>query len=269
MRSGLELKNIYVNYPLKDGTIEVCKVLYNNENGVEIIPINSIDKIKLGKSDSKIKDEQEVTQEEINAVPSNLVQPTNKNSECCTAEEFAKAKKSYNNAISNLNARAAEYMNTKLSDKARCVGSNPDAPNAEDNDYFTLSNSDPNDYKTLFSINNGTFRNTDTHYTTDWNQLELIDSKNVINTTKGETYWLASRNIEPQWYSGCNFNIRTANSGGGMVGTPLCRVYSGGAAMAYEPEVGFRPVFHLKSTVQVKQEEGRDGTTIEKAYNLQ
>lgn len=36
----------------------------------------------------------------------------------------------------------------------------------------------------------------------------------------------------------------------------------------YEKEHGFRPAFNIKSTVQVK-DDGNDGTTPEKAYNLE
>ena len=94
----------YVNYPSAKGTIK-CRVLYNDDkNGIQIISVNPVTSVELGKND----------------LTPNL-----------TGDMGSKerAQSSYNRAITTLNEKANEYMETNdgslLAIDSRSVGSNP------------------------------------------------------------------------------------------------------------------------------------------------
>ena len=155
----------YVNYPDKNGNKILCKVLYNNENyGVQLVSVNPVDTVTLGYDDPTI--------------PPSMASESN----------FNKLKYSYNNAIKTLNDKAKEYRNPDYTDEggARCVGSVPDNPYSEASDYFTSSCS-------YMSRYNGIFKNLDTNYDEDWNQLETINARTFTDTSKSSYYWLSSR----------------------------------------------------------------------------
>lgn len=229
----------YVNYSDKNGNKILCKVLYNNENyGVQLVALNPVDTVTLGYGDPTI--------------PSSMASKSN----------FEKAKYSYNNAIKTLNAKAEEYRNPKYTaeGKARCIGSVPDNPYAEASDYFTSSYSYMSSY-------NGIFKNTDTNYNEDWNQLETINARTIIDTSKSSYYWLSSCCvISDSNYSG--FNVRYADSGGYLYNYYLCGVGSSGGTYGGSTSYGFRPVFRLKSNVKLDSSNGKDGTAEDKAYDL-
>ena len=170
----------YVNYIDKNGTTRKCIVLYDtnynatnsSDYGIQIITADTVEDVQLG-----------------NGTGSS--QPNNRT-------YFYVARDSYNNAISALNTRANAYLNTTYASSARCVGSVPNNPNSEASGYYTSSESYMSSY-------NGTFKNADTNYEIDWNQM------NVLNIHKiSKTYWLDSRIIGTASY-GTYFYVRTGH----------------------------------------------------------
>ncbi len=108
-----------VIYPLVDSTLkEGDYVIYNNDryrvlydkdskyNWVEIISVNSLQNVILGKNDT--------TSGANGALGSNI-----------------RAMWSYNNAITTLNNIAQGFLNLDYADRARCVGSDPENMNNE------------------------------------------------------------------------------------------------------------------------------------------
>ena len=95
--------------------------------------------------------------------------------------DFYTARDSYNTAITTLNAKAEEYLNTVYALDARCVGSVPDNKNAEATDSYSVSSGHTSIY----------LLESDTNYETDLEQMHLVNSNIAIT---GESYWLASRN---------------------------------------------------------------------------
>lgn len=93
------------------------------------------------------------------------------------------ARNAYNNAIRNLNTAATKYLNPNYATSARCVGSVPNNPNSESG-YYTNS-------KSWFSKWNGKFRDQDTNYLIDYNQMTKLNIRNGQGA-----YWLASRSID-------------------------------------------------------------------------
>ena len=163
----------YVNYIDKNGTTIKCIALYDTQYnkthgtnyGVQIISADTVDTVTLGSSD------------------------------------FETAKASYNNAITTLNTKAQQYLNTTYASSARCVGSNPSNPSSESG-YFkgTYDYLGKNGW-------NGVFKNTDTNYETDCNQMETL---NIDET--GYNYWLASRSIYSS-YGTTDASMRSAGTG--------------------------------------------------------
>ena len=152
--------------------------------------------------------------------------------------DFTKAMNSYNSAISTLNNATSKYINTTYVDKARSVGSDPSNPTTDNPGYFTSSYSYMSSY-------NGKFKNQDTHYETDYNQMGTLGIRDI-----DEYYWLASRGVSST-SSRSLFNVRYVNAGGDLYGYNLCYVYSSGNTNSYSNTYGLRPVFHLRDTVIV------------------
>ena len=88
---------------------------------------------------------------------------------------------SYNSAISTLNNATSKYINTTYVDSARSVGSDPSNPTSDNPGYFTSSYSYMSSY-------NGKFKNADTNYETDDEQMGTLGIQDI-----DEEYWLASR----------------------------------------------------------------------------
>lgn len=233
----LEVGN-YVKYPDKNGNNILCKVLYNNADyGVQLVALNPVDIVTLGYNDSTL--------------PLEIASQSN----------FEKAKYSYNNAIITLNNKAETYRNPKYTDEggARCIGSVPDNLNSEASDYFTSSYSYMSKY-------NDTLKNKDKNYEEDWNQLNVIDSRKITDTSKSSLYWLASRSIGSSDLVS-DFYIRRGDSSGNLYyWSGLFNIYSNGRTYGYSQSMGFRPVFSLNSTAKVKD---GDGLTEDTAFNLE
>ena len=210
----------YVNYIDKNGDTIKCIVLYDTnynttnstDYGVQIITADTVENVQLGNGTGSTQ--------------------TN------NATYFNTARNSYNNAISTLNTKANSYLNTTYASSARCVGSVPNNPSSEASGYFTSS-------YTYMSSYNGTFKNADTNYTSDWNQMKALNIYNL-----GKYYWLASRLVN-SFSSVTGFNVRLVDTDGNLYSNSLCNVMSSSIANSYGYSHGFRPVFTLKSGIGI------------------
>ncbi len=149
----------------------------------------------------------------------------------------------YNTAITTLNAKAEEYQNATYVSDARCVGSVPNNKNAE-----------PENFKGEYSyLSLYTFRDADTNYETDYNQMGTLDIL-IANAN----YWLASRHIV-SGSSNSNLYVRHVNTSGKANYTTLCNIFSSGRTHGTSNLYGFRPVFTLNSGIKLIE---GDGNTI-------
>ena len=261
-------RKIYVNYTFPgDSTATTCVVMYSDaEHGLQIIPEDPMVKVKLGKTD-------------------NIGGATG-------TTDLAKAQNSYQNAVVNLNEKAKllagvsttqTKVTTNLAQDARCVGSLPDV-NAEKTEFskedeqikyvttegVTSQVAVGKFTSTYFTSSyDGQYWDTDENYKEDETRLKAIGAYGFSSKTNGSYYVLASRSVA-SGDSVSVFNMRRVDSKGSLnSGDKLWSVYPDGTANKYNLERGFRPVILLKSGIQVKDEDGRDGTTAEKAYNLE
>ena len=208
----------YVTYPSTQGFIK-CAVLYDSSSpyGIELISMESVDDIEIGVY----------------------------NSERLTTN----AKDSYNHAITILNEAASKYNNSTYSSYARAVGSDPADPETDNPGYFTSSYSHMEDY-------NGQLKNQDTHYETDWKQMNTLGIHNIA-----DNYWLASRYVESNSES-TDFAVRYVRDNGELLDFPVCLIRD--RARSERRMFGFRPIFHLKSNIEIT---GGSGTE-EDPYRL-
>lgn len=162
------------------------------------------------------------------------------------SSDFNTATNSYNTAITTLNAKAEEYLNTTYASDARCVGSVPNNKNSEATDYFTI----------YYGHSGISFRNTDTNYKTDYEQIGS-DNLNIANI--GKSYWLASRIINYyENHGGYTYScMRGIGTSGYLSENNLCYVYASNSFNGYSVSLGFRPVFTLKSDIKIS---GGDGS---------
>lgn len=205
-----------VYYIDKNGVTRECIVLYDSSSsyGIQIITVNTVDTVTLGSTDSNT------------------------------------AINSYNSAITNLNAKADNYLNTTYASSARCVGSVPNNKNAESG-YMT---EDPLGYNT-----SNKYKAKDTNHTTDYNQMEALEI-----TKSNNDYWLASRQFILQGAIAYNFCIKRIDNSGKLqqLGYALFTVaYKQVKGNSYTN--GFRPVFTLKPGIKIT---GGDG--INTPYTL-
>lgn len=163
-----------------------------------------------------------------------------------TKDDFDGNKTLYNKVINTLNSAVSSYNNSTYS-TVRCVGSVPNNPSQDSARYFTSSYSYMSSY-------NGQFKNSDTNYKADYDQMGTLGIRNI-----GKSYWLASRNVYSN--SGIsNFNVRYVTSSGSLNRSSLCIVNSLGDTSAYGISYGLRPVFTLKSDIKVTGGNGESGT---------
>ena len=152
----------------------------------------------------------------------------------------------YNYAISGLNTIATNYLNSTYSTSARCVGSIPNNKNSEASGYFSSSYSYMANY-------NGKFKNADTNYTLDSNQMNKLGIRDI-----NENYLLASRYIKgTSTYT--NFGVRSITSSNVVDDWPLLtQVRDNGNKSEFSNNMGLRPVFTLRSTTAIT---GGNGTS--------
>ncbi len=206
----------YVKYLDGTGTTRTCVVLWDSTSkyGVQIITIESVGQVTLGFGDTTVNG----------------------------SDDFTRAMNSYNNAISTLNSKAAEYNNSTYSSGARCVGSVPDNPNQDNAGYYTFT-----EFNSSYS---GQLKDLDENYLTDYNQM------NTLGIKLSDYYWLASRVVFSH-PSSSEFNVRIVNFSDELFMANCCWVYSNGATTADSPSYALYPVFTLKSNINVN---GGSGT---------
>ena len=166
-----EKKSPYVTYNGK-----MYRVLYDadSEYGwIEIISENPLKTVLLGTDDTSVSPEDFIYTGTVT-----------------TFDGFKNAAASYNRAITTLNEATQEYL-TNITDRARCVGSNPSSP--EDIMETTYTNSYA--YMETYSWNNR-FKVADTNYTKDKNQMDALGLTTFSDKTISSSYWLASRNVD-------------------------------------------------------------------------
>ena len=157
------------------------------------------------------------------------------------SSDFNTATNSYNTAITTLNAKAEEYLNTTYASDARCVGSVPNNKNTESGNFTS-------EYSYMSSYTS--FKDADTNYETDYNQMGTLNIRRA-----NSDYWLASRSVDSGTISSY-FNVRSVNTNGIVKGIDFCYVGSSGNIRANERSKGFRPVFTLKSGIKVTEGDG-------------
>ena len=217
----------YVTYVDGTGVSRDCVVLYGPENanystyGIQIITMETVEDIELGNGTG-------------NAQNDNITY-------------FNIAKNDYNDAINILNNATSKYLNTttNYADKVRSVGSVPNNPSYDGAGMFTSSDSYMSSY-------NGQFKDADTNYETDWNQMNALNIHDI-----GNNYWLASRYMYAV-SSHSLFGVRHVKTDGKSYYGWLCYITSSGRTESYSIVSGLRPVFHLKSGLKVT---GGNGTS--------
>ena len=153
----------------------------------------------------------------------------------------------YNDAINILNEAAREFLNTDLATSARCVGSVPNNP-----DYDaagTISSS----YSYL-SKYTGVLKNTDSNYSTDWNQMQKLDITHSMNE-----YWLASRRAVIEQNNAYFSVLCTIDRGEELSDNNNFMLWlSSGSpsTQTFGVKKSLRPVFTLKSNLQIVERYG-------------
>ena len=241
----------YVTYNEK-----TYRVLYDINSGygwIEIISAEPLESVTLGYSDSEL--------------PSN----TELESQGYGATSFEKARWSYNYVIKTLNKKAQSYI-TNLSNRARCVGSDPVNPDKDIIELnYEVTDSDINPYIKTKGYNNK-FKTQDTNSTrgTDINvpkkdkdQLDTIDAAKFSDKSFGSRYWLSSRYIAPM-QAQTIFDIFYVTNSGEQYAAMFCVVNSDGTTYNDAPTAGFRPIIRLKTEIKIL---GGSGTS-ESPYEI-
>ena len=202
----------YVLYEDKSGYSHNCIVLYGPENtnyysyGIQIITQDLVEDVDLGKENN-----------------------------------FTTSKTEYNTAISILNNKARNYLNTMYATDARCIGSEPDNP-----DYDGASYDDQTGLKT-----------SDNNYLTDYNKIEELGVNNI-----NSPYWLASRYLQKRGPAGgkpdISAGVRIIDDGSEDYYL-ICFVEENGegSSKGYTQTAGLRPIFRLKDGIKIIDGSGK------------
>ncbi len=144
----------------------------------------------------------------------------------------------YNDVINILNNATSKYLNITYAESVRSVGSVPNNPSYDEAGMFMD--------KYFTSGYSGKLKDTDTNYTTDWNQMKVLNIHNIA-----EDYWLASRTVSAG-VSANTFRVRYMWGRGDNlpIGAGLCEPRTNDD-YSYSNTYGLRPVFHLKSGIKV------------------
>ena len=234
----------YVWYPsakfINESTAEGCKgikcrVLYNDSTyGLQIISVDSVTTVELGKNDTD----------------------TNIAGTMGTVE---RAQNSYNRAITTLNEKAEEYIETSdgsvLATDARCVGSDPLNKNYPDNltgeardaEMYTSGETYMNEY-------NGKFFKGKITYSKDKGRLRAIGAWAIE-----KYYWLASRLS----YNNSFSVYFVSKNGIGNNSIRIWNVNSEGVAEAETVDMEYRPVFTLVPNIKVLRGVGTEEEPFE------
>ena len=150
-----------VQYVDGKGTTRECVVLYDASSGygVQIITMETVESIHIGNGTGDPE---------------------------TSTSYFNTAVNSYNSAITSLNAKANEYINTTYASSARSVGSVPNDPSSESGMYTSSDD--------FMSGYTGKIRNTDENYVTDYDKMTELGIADIDTI-----YWLASRYMGEYW----------------------------------------------------------------------
>ena len=151
----------------------------------------------------------------------------------------------YNNAINILNDATSKYINKTYVDRARCVGSVPNEPDYDEAGMYISEYSYMVPYNELF-------KDADNNYLTDKGQMISLD---IFNTD--DWYWLASREVYSSNVSYSTFKVRYVYPKNAVNVNVGIRINSNGKTSSYERSFGLRPVFHIKSGINIT---GGNGT---------
>ena len=191
-------KSSYVKYNGLD-----CRVLYNDEtHGLQIITVGNVEEnVTLGSGDTM-----------DTATGFSYGGPV------AIDEDIRKAAASYNNVVNNLNNKAKSYKDTKgIAKDARCLGSTSTLKDGKFEGDTSGMWTGTYKYLTTYGWNNK-FKNADTNYSEDVNQLKTLG----LNVSSGYT-WLASRNVysDSIW---TDFDVCIVFYSGDTTRNTLCRV---------------------------------------------
>lgn len=155
---------------------------------------------------------------------------------------FQTAMNSYNTAIATLNSKAGDYLNTTYASGARCIGSVPNNP-ASEGEYG------PPTFHDAIECKLG-----DENYVIDLAQLTKLQILEI-----GKPYWLASRyyNASVAW-GGFGALVRSIDEGGQLNLQHSYVLGDGQHRTDFSSSLtkGLRPVFTLKSDLQITEGEG-------------
>ena len=241
-------KSPFVNYTDSNENTILCRVLYNDENGIDLISSNALKNngsyilVTLGLCDPK------VTYKDFTYVGSGTMNMSDR-----------AAAASYNRALETLNEEAEKYRNKAdgIADSARCVGSLR-GTTIDNPDTSLMYNYTGSFWTYMETYNwNGIFKDSDINSYNDYFRMEDLGINNI-----GTGYWLASRNIYEDSTS-TQFLMRFVSESGGMINHGIFLVGSNGSAgvtSGSSTKYGFRPVFHLSSNVKVISGEGTESS---------
>lgn len=224
---------------------ELYRVLYdlaydekNGTNyGIEIVSVNPLDTVTLGKDDPIILESNEYEGDP---------------GEIGTTD---RAKWSYNNAIITLNKKAQTYL-TELADSARCIGSDPNNPISESGNYSGNN---------IYDTDAAELKGQDTHGSKDIDQLYNIEALKFNDTTISSYYWFATRRVgKIVGYPAFQMGNKCYNANGLSTSFSIYYYKSDGTPVASGGTLGFRPVIKLKSDIKIEKGKG----TLEEPYEL-
>lgn len=213
----------YVYFTDGTGTQRTCVVLYGPENanyenyGIQIITMETVEEITIGALDKNIQ----------------------------------AAREAYNGGIATINSAVNKYLNPIYASSVRSVGSIPDNPTYDGAGYFTLNDDD--NTSDFFTPYNGTFRDGDDNYLTDWEQLNALTIQTI-----SDSYYLASREVEPQ-FGAVYFRMRYVRTTGKLGNNDIVLwTYRDTDNYTDQLSEGLRPVFTLIAGLKVTGGSGEE-----------
>lgn len=222
-------------------------MLYNDEtHGLQLITNGCVGEVQLGYGDDTV-----------------TASDFSYSGKATVDNNFKIAAASYNNLVNTLNNKAKAYMDSNgIATDARCLGSNPiiNSNFKFSTDSTTTYWAGTQYYLTKYSWNYR-FKNSDTNYEEDVNQINNLDLKDNTEYT-----WLASRMDVIEESGNTLIGSRKLNADGTTSGFPFLGVFSNGIVVSNGNIIAFRPVFHISSDAKITR---GNGDTIESAYIIE
>ena len=231
----------YVNYPSAKGTIK-CRVIYNDStHGVQLVSVNPVDKVRLGKNDPNENVEGEMG-------------------------SLERARNSHNRAILTLNEKIEEFIETStgetLAIDARSVCSSSQNKNypcnltgAERQAQMYVARSED----TYMEEYNGTLFLKDVGnpaLTEDAQRLWKMGARGIEDTSVSNYYWCACYCAYYNPTYGYSFSIPWCDVDGMMNIYGFVQVNPDGELTTGGANLGIRPIFMLSDDVKIIGGEG-------------